>query len=254
MTLSIRSIAIAVLSLAAAAPVWSQVPVVDLSNEPPPRQVSASQPANRAQTNPQAEVYYQMQMLQREVQQLRGGVEELKHEVKRLRQQRSEDYMDLDRRLVRIAGGEPADTTEDPSSQPASIPAENPAADSEGESERDRYQASFALARSGDYTGAQKAFKDFLEAYPRGQFAPNANYWLGEIALVQGNIEEAREWFLALLDGYPKSNKVWDTRYKLGTVYHQLGEQTKAKGLLQQVASSDARAAKLAKRYLQENF
>ncbi|WP_444883814.1 YbgF trimerization domain-containing protein [Microbulbifer sp. PSTR4-B] len=274
MAFTIRKLAIAAAIMAAASPVFSQAPIVDLtasSQEPSPVSSDASNediylarattPSPKAKTNPQAEAYYQMQVLQQEVRELRGTVEELRHEIKRLKQQRTEDYMDLDRRIARLSGTEP-------SAQPpvdtkgsggasvgggSSMPPK-PKGPKDGKSERDRYQASFGLARNGDYGGASAEFKSLLQDFPNGQYAPNANYWLGEIALVQGNLEEARGWFVALLDGYPNSNKVWDGRYKLGTVYHQLGDQQKARNLLEQVAASDARASNLAKKYLQENF
>ncbi|MFC6634720.1 tol-pal system protein YbgF [Microbulbifer taiwanensis] len=268
--------------MAAASPVFSQAPIVDLSNDSSEQSAPSypdasysepaySEPAYREtqiarapisaprQANPQAEAYYQMQVLQQEVQELRGAVEELRHEVKRLKQQRTDDYMDLDRRIARLAGTEPsqqppagADSGEDAgAARPAQGGEPAPAA---SEDERDRYQASFGLARNGDYDGASAEFKRLLQDYPNGKYAPNANYWLGEIALVQGNLEDARQWFVALLDGYPNSTKVWDGRYKLGTVYHQLGDQQKARDLLEQVAGSDARASGLAKKYLDENF
>ncbi|AQQ69589.1 tol-pal system protein YbgF [Microbulbifer agarilyticus] len=273
----IRSIAIAAASMAAASFVFAQAPVVDLSSgssvnqgtatPPPPSYPQLAARTNTSagmQANPQADAYYQMQVLQQEVQELRGAVEELRHEIKRLRQQRTEDYMNLDRRISKLDGAAPAEgapagaavgTNAADAKQPqAPATSGGGAAPQASESERDRYQASFGLARKGDYAGASKAFKSLLEDYPDGQYAPNANYWLGEIALVQGNIEEARTWFVALLDGYPNSNKVWDGRYKLGTVYHQLGDNAKAKDLLEQVASSDQRASGLAKQYLKENF
>ncbi|SHF58851.1 tol-pal system protein YbgF [Microbulbifer donghaiensis] len=287
MAFTIRKVAIAAAVMAAASPVFSQAPIVDLSGGSSQQSASSypdstnSAPAypqtqvarasvstqraqrNAAQANPQAEAYYQMQVLQQEVQELRGAVEELRHEVKRLKQQRTEDYMDLDRRIARLSGTEPAQQP------PSGNGAENgegagagagaqrptngkPAAASADE--RDRYQNSFGMARNGDYDGASAEFKRLLQDFPNGQYAPNANYWLGEIALVQGNLEEARQWFVALLDSYPNSTKVWDGRYKLGTVYHQLGDQQKARELLEQVAASDARASNLAKKYLEQNF
>ncbi|MCX2779531.1 tol-pal system protein YbgF [Microbulbifer thermotolerans] len=284
MALTIRSIAIAAAMLAAASPVFSQAPIVDLSSDSDrqsapaypdssssdvatyPAPISGNtqlarapvSPQRQAQAGSQADAYYQMQVLQQEVQMLRGAVEELRHEVKRLKQQRTNDYMDLDRRIARLAGTQPAEQPPEdqgaensPGGTGTAAPA--PAVAASGD-EHDRYQASFGLARSGDYDGASAEFKRLLKDYPNGKYAPNANYWLGEIALVQGNLEEARQWFVALLDGYPNSTKVWDGRYKLGTVYHQMGEQEKARELLEQVAASDARASGLAKRYLEENF
>ena len=286
MALTIRQIAIAAASLAAASPVFSQAPIVDLSSDSAQQSAPAYQQApvrqtqlasaapspryqQRAQTNAQADAYYQMQVLQQEVQELRGTVEELRHEVKRLKQQRTDDYMDLDRRIARLSGTEPSSKPPGDGSQNqadengdegvsmnggSAEPAPAASSPEASDEERKRYQASFGLARNGDYAGAREEFKRLLKDYPNGHYAPNANYWLGEIALVQGNLEEARQWFVALLEGYPNSTKVWDGRYKLGTVYHQLGDDTRARELLEQVASSDARAASLAKKYLEQNF
>jgi len=58
--------------------------------------------------NTQAEFFYQMQLLQQEVQNLRGMVEQLTYEVQQLKQQRMDDYLDLDRRISELsAGGAP---------------------------------------------------------------------------------------------------------------------------------------------------
>lgn len=278
----VKSIAIAAAAMAAASPVFSQAPIVDLSGDssqqsapaysdsgygsttvaraPTSTQRVAAQRV-AAQSNPQADAYYRMQVLQQEVSELRGAVEELRHEVKRLKQQRTEDYMDLDRRIARLSGTEPSERPssddaagDDNGATPRPAASDSASAPQASEEERERYQASFGLARNGDYDGASAEFKRLLKDYPNGKYAPNANYWLGEIALVQGNLEEARQWFVALLDDYPTSTKVWDGRYKLGTVYHQLGDQGKARDLLEQVAGSDARASGLAKKYLEENF
>lgn len=291
---ALSSIAIAAAFMAAASPVYSQAPIVDLSGEQTGQSADTSAPAysdsgsrgdarvarvspsaaqrnaaqrNAAQRNAaqsssqgggQADAYYQMQVLQQEVRELRGTVEELRHEVERLKQQRIDDYMDLDRRIARLSGNEPAEqppegegTADD---EDSGATGSSPAASAASADERERYQTSFGMAREGDYDGASAEFKRLLQDYPDGHYAPNANYWLGEIALVQGNLEEARQWFAALLDGYPNSSKVWDGRYKLGTVYYQLGDQQRARDLLEQVADSDARASGLAKKYLEDNF
>lgn len=272
----VRSSAIAAAVMAAASSVFAQAPIVDLSGDgeastpayqqPQVDRGSSTPPSpSLAQANPQADAYYQMQVLQQEVRELRGAVEELRHEVKRLKQQRIDDYMDLDRRIARLSGSEPSQQPPEGGSGTGGaaddngadgdvdLPADSAPPAASGD-ERERYQASFGLARGGDYDGASAEFKRLLQDFPDGQYAPNANYWLGEIALVQGDLEEARQWFAALLDGYPNSTKVWDGRYKLGTVYYQLGDQEKARELLEQVANSDARAASLAQKYLQDNF
>lgn len=54
----------------------------------------------------EANVKLGMQLLQQEVLQLRGMVEEQAHELKRLKQQRLDDYLDLDRRLSKVGQGD----------------------------------------------------------------------------------------------------------------------------------------------------
>ncbi|GMG87256.1 tol-pal system protein YbgF [Biformimicrobium ophioploci] len=260
--------------MAAVSQVSAQAPIVEISGDAAQSRVAVARVTPRQsdpQPQPQAaangEAYYQMQVLQQEVLQLRGMVEELAHEVKRLKQQRLDDYMDLDRRIARLSGEAPRSAPDgaaapaaggSASVQPVTPPAQvrpqpqQPAANAGDE--RERYQASFKLARSGDYLQATDSFKQFLQDFPSGQFAPNANYWLGEIALVEGDLEEARKWFAVLVDEFPSSSKAWDGRYKLGTVYHQLGDKDKARQYLQAVADANVRASLLAKKYLQDNL
>jgi len=53
----------------------------------------------------QTEMYYQLQTLQQEVATLRGIIEEQSYELSRLKQQRTDDYADLDRRLSELSNG-----------------------------------------------------------------------------------------------------------------------------------------------------
>lgn len=50
--------------------------------------------------------YAQIQAMQEEIQQLRGMVEQQANDIKRLKTQREEDYMDLDRRLGALSKGD----------------------------------------------------------------------------------------------------------------------------------------------------
>ena len=67
-------------------------PVVDLSASQSPK--TAVQPSAAA-----GDSYYQSQMLQDEVRELRGMVEELSYELQRVKQRQMDDYLDIDRRL-----------------------------------------------------------------------------------------------------------------------------------------------------------
>lgn len=233
-------------------------------------------PAATAQSLPassQAELFYRVQALQEEVSVLRGMVEEQGHELKRLKQQRLDDYLNLDRRLTEL-GGKPAATTDtsanadgrsgsrsgasssNASTAETSANARLGNSTSSGEQSADEmqsYRAAIDLVlRQKDYDQAVIAFNQYLTDYPQGLYAANSEYWLGEICLLQGDLEQARTWFDRLLNNYPDHDKAADAQYKLGTVYHKLGDAQKAKSLLNKVVADNpnTNAARLASNYL----
>ena len=198
-----------------------------------------------------AEFYYQFQVLQEEVMQLRGLVEEQAHELKKLKQQRLDDYLDLDRRVSQLRGDASARTTVTTSQQAAVPEATLPApAD-----ELKRYRAAIdMLLKQQDQEGAIVALSQHLQDFPKGRYAANAQYWLGETYLIKNELEQARTWFTQLISDFPDHNKVPDAKFKLAKVYDMLGNKEKARELLEEVAQSGSSAAGLAKDYLNSKF
>jgi tol-pal system protein YbgF len=215
--------------------------------------INAPQPAQAAPASPQnvqAEMFYRLQILQQEVQSLRGLVEEQAYELKRLKQQRLDDYVDLDRRISAVTKGGAAVVPEKSNSTQTTE-----STGSATGNELQHYRAAIRLVlKDKNYTEAVTSFNQYLDAYPEGRYAANAQYWLGEIYLLQNELEQARQWFTRLLEAHPEHDKADDAKFKLGTVYHKLGDSQKAKSLLSEVASSDANAARLARDYLSANL
>jgi tol-pal system protein YbgF len=108
--------------------------------------------------------------------------------------------------------------------------------------------------RQRQYDAATTAFKDYLVRFPRGAYAGNSYYWLGEIFLLKEDFPQARDYFDKLLTEFPQDRKVSDTKFKLGKVYHLLGDNPSAQRLLNEVAGESGDAARLARQYLQENI
>ena len=83
-------------------------PIVDLNS---PVDAAANASASLSMDAPdravdgQGDRYYQMQVLQEEVQMLRGMVEELNYELQQLKQRQMDDYLDIDRRLSAQVSG-----------------------------------------------------------------------------------------------------------------------------------------------------
>ena len=241
--------------------------------------LSASPLAVQAQVNDGASqgatnIYLQLQEMLYEVRELRGMVEELNHEVQRLRQRQIDDYQDLDSRLSGVpitastsdaAPLPPAATEElNPLSgaansnvgeQPAATPPAlvgGPIA-SEG-TELDSYSAAYDLLKERRIDESTAAFLAHLERYPRGQYAANAHYWLGEIHLLQNDLNAAETSFATVVNDFSSDRKVPDALFKLGRVYHLQGQNDKARAALTRVAATNTSAAALARAYLQDNF
>ena len=99
----------------------AQVQIIEsqpIGGKPP----SAARSAEPSNTAGQAEMFYQMQLLQQEVLELRGLVEQQSFEIRQLKQQRLDDYLDLDRRLSQIAAGAPAGPAAGPTRPDTSAP------------------------------------------------------------------------------------------------------------------------------------
>ncbi|WP_020209300.1 YbgF trimerization domain-containing protein [Gilvimarinus chinensis] len=266
----------AVLAAVYSAGTQAQVQVVDSPVQSAPGQAATVAP-NGLNNNQQAELFYQLQTLQQEVMNLRGLVEEQAFELKRLKQQRLDDYLDLDRRISALTTGTTPDTSPaaaafapngDTQVSSASQPAANigtrtsgvdvaaalPAGVSEGASEAEVYGAAYDLLKQRQIDASVAGFKAHLERFPQGEYASNSYYWLGEIYLLKNDLPEAQRWFGDLLAEFPDSRKVPDAQFKLGKVYHLQGQNDRARELLDIVAASNADASRLAQQYLQENF
>ncbi len=116
-----------------------------------------------------------------------------------------------------------------------------------------RYQAAFDLLKSGRYDESAKAFRAFLAEYPRGRWADNAQYWLGETAYVQRDFKTALAEFRKVTEGYPSSPKVPDALLKQGFIDYETQQWADARRVLNQVVQSypTSTAARLARQRLQ---
>ncbi|MBI2992875.1 MAG: tol-pal system protein YbgF [Gammaproteobacteria bacterium] len=95
--------------------------------------------------------------------------------------------------------------------------------------ERDDYQQAFKLLKQALYEQAIKAFREFLAAYPSGEYADNAQYWLGEAYYVTRQYENALAEYQALAGRYPNSSKLPDALLKIGYSHEELGQEDDAR-------------------------
>ncbi|KAF1700919.1 tol-pal system protein YbgF [Pseudoxanthomonas suwonensis] len=206
--------------------------------------------ANNTQAN--QDLLNQLALLRSEVQELRSALEQLQHEHQQLQQRNRDQYLDLDGRLNRLEGGElpapPAATGAAALAPPApkapAAPADaqprvhgDPGSLALGADERAAYEAAFNTLKAGEYDRSAEAFQAFLDAYPAGDYAPNALYWLGESYYATGNYALAGQQFRGLIERYPTHDKAPGALLKLGLAQFGEGEVRQAQATLAQVES-----------------
>lgn len=242
-------------ALVVTAPVLqAQVRVIESS----PQGFGSGVAQSQAPASVESDVYSQIRALQDEVTNLRGLLEEQAYELKQLKQLQLDNYMDIDRRLS--GGAQPVSATNSsdtsmPEAVASSTPTQ-PAASrlSDTATENEAYKAAYDLLNMRDYGAATQAFNDHLERFPNGEFASNSHYWLGKLAMLKKDYPQAKTWFGKLITNFPDTAKVPDAQLDLGKVYFLMGEKSKAKAVLTEVANGHSDAARLAQKFLDENF
>jgi tol-pal system protein YbgF len=79
---------------------------------------------------------------------------------------------------------------------------------------------------SGKYDLARQEFLDYLKHYGDTDLAPNAQFYLGEIAYSQKNYDQAVNEYDKVLNNYPKSFKLGPAHLKKGMALLELGQKT----------------------------
>ncbi len=219
-------------------------------------------------------LFLQIQQLQQDVMRLNGIVEEQAHELRQLKEQSLQRYMDIDKRLnggASSGGSAVAPVAATPSGASSLVEGSGSAALSEpiqtktrsaveqpGETEA--YRAAYALVQGREFERAVSAFQQFLQNFPEGKYAPNSHYWLGELYLViePPDLEASRQSFALLLSEYPQNSKAPDALYKLGKVQFMKGNRDRAREYLDLVirrySKQNAAVAKLAREFIAENY
>src|SRR6185312_2638123 len=191
----------------------------------------------RAQNKDQssATLVNQLQQVQSQLRDMQGQIEELQHQLQQLQDKSKDQYIDLDSRLGRLEAA-----------------SKTGAAPASGSSAPAAYDAAFKTLRGGDYVGASREFRKFIEQYPDHSLTPNAFYWLGESYYVTTNYKVALEAFQHLLNQFPQSEKAPDALLKVGYCQLELKQAPAAKATLESVVSKypSSKAASLAKERL----
>ena len=79
-----------------------------------------------------------------------------------------------------------------------------------------------------DYAGAEVAFRQLIESYPKDTLAADAQYWIGESFYRRGQYKAAADAFLKGYKKYKSGDKAPETLLKLGMSLAALGQKDAA--------------------------
>jgi tol-pal system protein YbgF len=78
------------------------------------------------------------------------------------------------------------------------------------------------------YDLAAQEFQDYLKYYSDTDLASNAQFYLGEIAFMQGEYQQALDAYNKVVENYPKSFKTASSRMRKGFCLAELGQKAAA--------------------------
>lgn len=81
---------------------------------------------------------------------------------------------------------------------------------------------------SGNYTLSRNEFNDYLKNFPDGPFAPNSQFYLGEIAYMQGDYGDAISAYDSVITNYAHSTKVAPAMLEKGRALIETKKTTSA--------------------------
>ena len=88
-----------------------------------------------------------------------------------------------------------------------------------------QYEFATSFLKVGDYTTAEKAFREFVITNPKNELAGNAQYWYAETFRIRQLYTDAATAYLEGYQKYPKSDKAPINLLKLGVSLVQIGEK-----------------------------
>ena len=236
------------------------VPVVEAGQS----QTNNTTPADN-QNEVMINMYLQLEALQAEIQNLRGIVEEQSYLVRRMQMEQRDRYLDTDSRLTELyndiqsyhaGSGAPlqqptgqlptaegerqnnvatgvippsARNTSQPQSETPGIASGASVAVNAPQNEQELYrQALNLLLEDEAYQDSINLFQQYLDVYSDGRYLTNALYWQGAALELVGNYNQAIVVLQRLISEHPGDPKAPTAMLRLGTVYHEMGDDAQA--------------------------
>jgi len=214
-------------------------------------------PANAQRVDP---VYVEdrLNQLQQAITLLTGQIEQLQYRNQQLQQQLEKMQADYEFRIEQLekGGGGPTRPGTAPPPRPPG-PGPGPAGPPPGggiatappaQGGDQAYHDAFKLLQDGDYAGAERGFRSFIQRNPQHVLAGNAQYWLGETHYARRDYQSALTAFAEGYKIYKNSPKGPDNLLKLGITLAAVGRKADACTMFARFTQDYPRATDLQRR------
>jgi len=242
-----RTLAISLLGLYGVAVVAAPAPVTDVTSSNSEQRITELEKKFSTRTDAQHRQQEQLDVMQNEVNELRGSIEVQNYQLEKILERQRELYLEIDKRIELVKTQS--------SSMPADVvnslvtTAEAPLSENENEAYD---KAVNLILKDRLYEQAIPEFQTFLQNFPNSSYVPNAHYWLGQLLFNKQDWASAGEQFQTLIANYPDSSKRADATLKLGITEMERSNAARAKQLWEQVVAEfpNSSSAKLAEKRL----
>ncbi|NVK87044.1 MAG: tol-pal system protein YbgF [Gammaproteobacteria bacterium] len=201
----------------------------------------------------QADIMFQINAMQQELQKLRGQIEEHQYQLKQLQERQRDLYSDIERRLAKLQNNSAATTT---TTSPTTTTVDSGTASQSSVTDGDvhsDYQKIFTKVRNKQYDEAIADYSAFLKQYPNSQYEASVHYWLGQIYYIQGKLPLALKSYQTVTEQFASSSRAADALLKQGKVLVLQGKKDAARTIFNQVIERyDGTTEQLARNELQK--
>lgn len=242
-----RTLAMSLLGLYGAAVFAAPAPVSDVTSGNSDERITELERKFSTRTEAQHRQQEQLDVMQNEVNELRGSIEVQNHQLEKILERQRELYLEIDKHIQAVKS--------ESSMMPAATvntlvtSGETPLSENENEAYD---KAVNLILKDRLYEQAIPEFQTFLQNFPNSSYVPNAHYWLGQLLFNKQDWVGAGEQFQSLIANYPDSSKRADATLKLGITEMERSNAARAKQLWEQVVAEfpDSSSAKLAEKRL----
>tara|TARA_B110000444_G_scaffold228990_1_gene235136 strand:- start:3 stop:662 length:660 start_codon:yes stop_codon:yes gene_type:complete len=99
----------------------------------------------------------------------------------------------------------------------------------DSKSKEDVYKAAIEALENQDFKKALSLFKYFVQSFNDDEKNPLAYFWLGEISMIENDLDSSEIYFMELVSSFPSHYRVPLAHKKIGDIYLKKNDLEKAK-------------------------